>query len=197
MRTFTEDEKRTIATTVQGAFLAVHGKRWHSCFWESLSLEQVLRLLDPLEDRYMVKWCLTWFITNKPPGYGEALWDFEERYRIGVKNWYRIPFWHEERQRMAHSFVGLKGEDVQIIDICTDYTPDVLNKYMDIKWPYKSDYIWQTCETLPADLQWWYVPFDLDKLRDLDAQAPPPGLIDSVVEEAWTRLKGLGLSHEK
>lgn len=195
MRKFAEDEKRTVAMTVKDAFLEVNGKRFHSCYWEALSMEQVLGRLDPDNARrYETRWALTWFVTSKPAGYGatKTMWDFRSWYREGVRQRWRISFPEEYEQRMAHAFVLANGQQKEIIDISSDYTADLLERDLGIHWKHGGDYIWQPMNSLNLDLQAWYVPYDPDRLLDEDSQAPPEGLIDSVVNEAWKRLSALG-----
>jgi hypothetical protein len=198
MRNYSNDEKKIIAETVQDSFLFIVGKRWHTCRWETLAMLDILRWLDP-QGAYVDCWALTWMVANRRGPLPESesdylMWDFEERYRLGLKQQSRIKFWNEHLHRMAHSYVlANPGHEAEIIDISSNYHGDLLRHEMElpIRWRWDFPYVWQTFGSLPEGLRDWYRP--AESVRDTEYQDPPPGLIPKVVEEARGRLTALGM----
>jgi hypothetical protein len=193
MRIFSDDEKKIIVTTVQNAFLEISGKRYHTCYHESLCMKQILCWLDP-KGSYETCWGLTWFVANAPPSYeGLIRFEFEEPYRRHLKQRSRLPFYHEFRQRMAHNYVlANPGSDATIIDISTSYHSELLRNYMGIIWKYQHQFIWQSYPSLCEDLRWWYKSAEV--VRDTASQEPPAGLIERITAEASARLISEGFT---
>ncbi len=192
MKKFISEEKDLITTAVQQAFLDVVGKRYHTCYWESLVLKEVLSWIDP-DEIYQTCWALTWFVSEAPPEIGRerhVAWAFEDTYRASVKQRGRLPFYEEYEQRMAHNYVLVNpGRDAIIIDISTGYHIKLLKTDLGIDWQYDDPYVWQTFASLPKALQHWYRPAEI--VTHTEHQNPPPGLIDEVFAEAKRRLTGL------